>query len=178
MEKPILTRPAQRGDSAAWERMRQTLWPSAPGEHAGEIDQFFDGNRERPAAVLIACDDSNEAIRFAELSIRPYAEECYSGRVAYLEGWFVEATARRRGVGAALVKAAEEWGRAARCRIRIRHKHQKRRERHCSSGAGLLGDRSHHLFQEIAVRSTWCLSGKRRSRHKGTRTPSRSKIHS
>ena len=24
-------------DAAAWLRMRETLWPSAPGEHAGEI---------------------------------------------------------------------------------------------------------------------------------------------
>jgi aminoglycoside 6'-N-acetyltransferase I len=110
-----MIRPVQSGDSAAWERMRQSLWPSAPGEHAREIARFFGGDRENPAEVFLACDDSGEPIGFAELSIRPYAEGCYSGRVAYLEGWFVEPTARRKGVGTALVKAAEEWGRANHC---------------------------------------------------------------
>lgn len=95
--------------------MRQALWPSSPGEHAGEIARFFGGDREDPAQVFIACDDSGDPIGFAELSIRPYAEGCYSGRVAYLEGWFVEPAARRKGVGAALVKAAEDWGRTAGC---------------------------------------------------------------
>jgi len=96
--------------------MRQTLWPSAPGEHADEIARFFFGSdRDNPAEVFIACDDSGAAIGFAEVSIRPYAEGCYSGRVAYLEGWFVEPAARRKGAGAALVKAAEEWGRTEGC---------------------------------------------------------------
>jgi aminoglycoside 6'-N-acetyltransferase I len=95
--------------------MRQALWPSPPGEHAEEIARFFGGHRDNPAEVFIALDESGEAIGFAELSIRPYAEGCYSGRVAYLEGWFVEPHARRQGVGAALMRAAEEWGRTARC---------------------------------------------------------------
>jgi len=32
-----------------------------------------------------------------------------------LEGWYVVAEARRRGVGRALVRAAEAWGRAQGC---------------------------------------------------------------
>src|SRR5439155_36668 len=74
-----------------------------------------DLGRDDAAEVIIACDDSGEPIGFAELSIRPYAEGCHSGRVAYLEGWFVEPAARRKGVGAALLKAAEDWGRASGC---------------------------------------------------------------
>ncbi|MFY9550877.1 MAG: GNAT family N-acetyltransferase, partial [Thermoanaerobaculia bacterium] len=103
------------GDAVAWERLRQTLWPSEPGEHAGEITRFFAGDRRNPAEVLIALDAAERAIGLAELSIRPYAEDCYSGRVAYLEGWFVDEAARRTGVGAALVRAAEEWARALGC---------------------------------------------------------------
>jgi aminoglycoside 6'-N-acetyltransferase I len=115
MDERILIRHVEKRDASAWERMRQTLWPSAPDEHAQEIALFFSANRKGPLEVLIASDESGEPIGFAELSIRPYAEECYSGKVAYLEGWFVEATSRRRGVGAALVKAAEEWGRSMGC---------------------------------------------------------------
>ena len=52
---------------------------------------------------------------FAELSIRNYAEECVTDRVAYLEGWYVDAEWRRRGVGKALIEAAESWARAQGC---------------------------------------------------------------
>lgn len=95
--------------------MRQALWPSAEGEHRGEVAAYFAGERSNPAEVLIACDDAGRARGFVELSIRPYAEECYSGRVAYLEGWYVEPAHRRAGVGAALVEAAAAWGRAQGC---------------------------------------------------------------
>jgi aminoglycoside 6'-N-acetyltransferase I len=111
----MLIRSIRPNDSQDWERMRQALWPSAPGEHAAEIERYFNGNRKDPAEVLMAFDDAGRAVAFAELSIRPYAEGCYSGRVAYLEGWFVEASARGKGVGAALVMAAEEWARGQGC---------------------------------------------------------------
>jgi len=54
-------------------------------------------------------------VGFIELSIRPHAEGCTSDRVAFVEGWFVEAGHRGRGVGAALMAAAEEWARARQC---------------------------------------------------------------
>jgi aminoglycoside 6'-N-acetyltransferase I len=113
--KVMLVRVIAHSDAPAWERMRQTLWPSAAGEHAGEIARFFSGDRRDPLEVLLAIEDSGRAVGFAELSIRQSAEGCYSGRVAYLEGWFVEPAARRRGVGSALVKAAEAWGRDQGC---------------------------------------------------------------
>ena len=115
MGNAMIVRPIQQSDSADWERMRQQLWPAPTGEHAAEIELFFKGDRRNPAEVLIALGESGRAIGFAELSIRPYAEECYSGRVAYLEGWFVEGPCRGKGVGGALVKAAEEWARAQGC---------------------------------------------------------------
>jgi aminoglycoside 6'-N-acetyltransferase I len=111
----MLIRPVQQSDAADWARMREALWPSEPGEHAEEIASFYEGDRRNPAEVLLAIDDSGRAIGFAEVSIRPYAEGCFSGRVAYLEGWFVEEDRRRNGVGAALVAAVEEWGRSQGC---------------------------------------------------------------
>ena len=115
MNNPVSVRPVQPSDSAAWEQMRQKLWPAAGGEHAVEIARFFDGVRANPAEVLLAVDEAGQPVGFAELSIRPYAEGCKSGRVAYLEGWFVDAAARGTGIGRALVLAAETWGREQDC---------------------------------------------------------------
>jgi aminoglycoside 6'-N-acetyltransferase I len=106
---------ARPEDARAWEAMRQALWPSEPGEHAREIAAFFGGHRPNREETLIAFDDSGYALGFVELAIRSFAEGCYSGPAAYLEGWFVEESARRTGVGAALVKASEDWARAQGC---------------------------------------------------------------
>jgi len=96
--------------------MRCTLWPEgAEVEHAGEIDRFFAGRSHEPLAVLLAFDAAGTAVGFVELSIRSVAEGCATDRVAYLEGWYVEPQRRRQGVGRALLRAAEDWGRAQGC---------------------------------------------------------------
>lgn len=96
--------------------MRIALWPdeSAP-EMGTDIQRFFAGTVTLLEEVLLAEDESGRLLGFAELSIRPYAEDCVTDRVAYLEGWYVEPDARKRGVGRALVQAAEQWGRAQKC---------------------------------------------------------------
>ena len=109
-------RPATQLDAAAWLRLRHALWPeSSESELRAEIDEFFAGWALEPIAVLLAEDDAGVAVGMAELSIRSIVEGCSSGRVAYLEGWYVVPEARRRGVGRALVAAAEAWGRAQGC---------------------------------------------------------------
>ena len=111
----INVRPVTPGDAAAWLRMREALWPDGAGDHAGEVQQFFAGKLHEPLAVLVAFDEAGAPVGFAELSIRNYAEDCRTNRVAYLEGWYVEPHARRKGVGRALVAAAEDWGRSQGC---------------------------------------------------------------
>ena len=112
----IAVRPALPSDAAAWLRLRAELWPDgSEAEHAAEIDRFLRGHADEPWAVLLAVDPSGRPVGLAELSVRPCAEGCRSSRVAYLEGWFVVPDQRRRGVGRALLGAAEEWGRARGC---------------------------------------------------------------
>ena len=108
-------RAVEQRDSVEWERMRQLLWPAPKGEHASETQAFFSGPRDNPVEVFVAFDDAGRALGFAELAIRPYAEGCHSRRVAYLEGWYVDPHARGTGVGGALVRAVEDWGRSQGC---------------------------------------------------------------
>lgn len=105
-------RPATRQDAAAWSALRAALWPEADAaELRTEVDAFFLG--EIPptliAAVFLAESDNGTLIGMLELSLRPYADGCESSPVPFLEGWYVAPKSRRRGVGAALLKAGEEW---------------------------------------------------------------------
>lgn len=102
-------------DADAWLRMRQELWPDTGDSHAREIKRFFSGVRRDPLEVLLAFDEGGDAIGFAELSIRSHVDGCSTGRVGYLEGWYVSPAFRRRGVGRSLVAAAEEWARSQGC---------------------------------------------------------------
>jgi aminoglycoside 6'-N-acetyltransferase I len=95
--------------------MRDALWPDGAGDHSEDSAKYLAGRRTNPAEVLLACLGSGAPIGFVELSVRAYAAGCGSDRVAFVEGWFVDANYRRQGIGASLITAAEEWGRANRC---------------------------------------------------------------
>lgn len=97
-------------DDPEWLRMRCALWPedTAAAHRMGMAEWLATPN----AVVLVASRPDGAGLAgFAEVGTRPYAEGCASGPVAYLEGWYVDADARRAGVGAALVRAAEQWAR-------------------------------------------------------------------
>ena len=115
MAQALVIRPVERADAAVWERMRTALWPDDSGSHSTDIARFFSPQRSEPLEVLLACSGAGAPIGFVELSIRPHAVGCTSDRVAFVEGWYVAPEHRRRGVGSALIRAAEEWGRANTC---------------------------------------------------------------
>jgi aminoglycoside 6'-N-acetyltransferase I len=106
-------RPVTSADRAEWLRMRDALWPPAfgePGDHAAETDAWLAD--ETPDGVVLVADRGDGRLAgFLELSLRPYADGCASSPVPYVEGWWVDDDARRQGVGAALVRAAEAWAR-------------------------------------------------------------------
>ncbi|MGE0160257.1 MAG: aminoglycoside 6'-N-acetyltransferase [Dehalococcoidia bacterium] len=102
-------RPVSPTTAAAWLGLRHALWPEADrAAHARDIERFIAGEASMPLHVLLAFEGSR-AVGLAELGIRSYAEGCATDRVAFLEGWYVVPEARRRGIGAALVAAAERW---------------------------------------------------------------------
>ncbi len=117
----IGVRPVEPGDAEQWRALRSALWPydDAAGD---EIARFFAEPGRRggllPEAVFVAAahDAPARLIGFAEVSRRAYAEGCDTSPVGFLEGWYVVPERRARGVGRALVEAAEAWARSLGCR--------------------------------------------------------------
>jgi aminoglycoside 6'-N-acetyltransferase I len=96
-------------------RMRSCLWPNCRIEdHATETHAMFS---EKIEATIFVADRGGGALGgFIEVRLRAYAEGCASSPVGYIEGWYVDEDIRLRGIGAALVSAAEVWARAHGCR--------------------------------------------------------------
>lgn len=110
----VLVRPVRAGDESSWIELRHALYGDAREVHVAEVRAFLDGTFRHPWAALVAAE-GGRLVGLAELSIRPSAEGCTTSDVAYLEGWYVRPAARGRGVGRALLGAAEAWGRARGC---------------------------------------------------------------
>jgi len=111
----MFIRPVKPSDRDSWLCMRDALWPEPARAHAGEINRYFAGEVREPLEVLMAFDERGTGMGFVELSIRAYAEGCKTDRVAFVEGWYVDANERGYGVGAALIGAAEMWARSQGC---------------------------------------------------------------
>ncbi len=109
---PIEVRRPGASDRAEWRRMRMALWPHAQSEHDDEIDAYLRAADDAGAAAFVAVRGGGGLAGFVELRLRDFAEGCTSSPVAYVEGWWVDADARRRGVGEALMLVAADWARS------------------------------------------------------------------
>ncbi len=114
----FVVRPLRPEETDAWVAMRARLWPDAdPAELRGETDAVLAGGAVLVAEVFreSAATIGGELAGFIELSLRSHAEGCESSPVGFVEGWFVEAAWRGRGVGRALVAAGEAWAMSRGC---------------------------------------------------------------
>ena len=103
-------RPLTARDLSEWIRMRSALWPGCGAlRHWLEIQQLTKSSGE--GIVLVAeNDDDGSLCGFAEVSIRrDHVDGAASAPVAYLEGWYVDAQVRGRGIGRKLLAAVESW---------------------------------------------------------------------
>ena len=113
-------RPAQPSDRDALAHLREALWPeSSAEEHAQELALILVGDAlgsALPLVILVAEASDRSLIGFLEVGLRSHAEGCNPSRpVGYVEGWYVVANHRQRGVGKRLYAAAEDWARSQGC---------------------------------------------------------------
>ena len=107
----VEVREAGAPDAEQWIHLRHRLWPAHTVEELNkDVYAFFNRGTPLVAAIFLAWH-KNEAIGFLELSVRPYVPGAASLPAPFVEGWFVDAEWRRRGVGRMLLKAAEDWAR-------------------------------------------------------------------
>ena len=110
----IKIRRLESSDRGAWLDLRHALWAhhtrSSLETEAGEIAET-----PEKTPVFIAIEPGGEAVGFLEASIRSEAPGCATGRIGFIEGWYVDAAHRGHGIGRRLVQAAEDWAREQGC---------------------------------------------------------------
>lgn len=99
--------------------MRVALWPeSSIEEHRQELTEILSGKSSgtMPLAILVADASDGVIVGFLEVGLRSHADGCDTRvPVGFIEGWFVLQSQRRKGIGAQLMTAAEDWARGHRC---------------------------------------------------------------
>jgi aminoglycoside 6'-N-acetyltransferase I len=115
MSKLERIREAGAEDVETWLHLRRQLWPEIPEpQHRQQMQDHLD--QPTRCTALLAARDDGWPVGCIELSLRGEVEGCAGSPVAYVEGWFVEAEWRQRGVAAALLRSAELWALLHGCR--------------------------------------------------------------
>ena len=115
-----LVRFARPSDREQLARLRHALWPEGSvEEHGRELAKII--RCEAPGTVplveIVYEAKDGALLGFIEVGLRSHADECDPAQpVGYVEGWYVVEEHRRRGIGAQLLRTAEDWARKQGCR--------------------------------------------------------------
>ncbi len=119
MNLDVRIRLANASDRPQLESLRHALWPdSSPQENSGELDLILDdkSSMQSRSLAFVAQNDRGIIVGFLEASLRSHADGCDTSRpVGFIEGWYVDESHRRKGIGRRLLAAAEEWARTNGC---------------------------------------------------------------
>lgn len=117
--KKTSVRLAQPADCSQLALLRHALWPQSLAEdHAAELSLILAGKPPTVMPMVIFVSQAGNGILtgFVEVGLRSYAEGCDASHpVGYVEGWYVAENHRREGIGAELLRAAEDWARSQGC---------------------------------------------------------------
>lgn len=107
---PLQIRAYRDSDWPAWLRLSLALFPE---QSADELESGMREHRARSdAEVFVAEREDGSVAGFVEVGARPYVDGCDTSPVGYIEAWYVDPDARRKGYGRALLAAAENWARS------------------------------------------------------------------
>ena len=99
--------------------MRRALWPKLTAEEdKQELAATLSGKPDStmPLSILVAEIGDGDLVGFLEVGLRSHADGCDARiPVGFVEGWFVSEHHRRKGIGAKLLAAAEDWARSHGC---------------------------------------------------------------
>ncbi len=94
-----------------WAAMRQILFRGFTDEDATKEAELFLSGEDPNLKVVFLVFVDGQSVGFADVAHRSYADCCYDGPVAYLEGWFVKSGFRKSGIAKALIDAVANWAR-------------------------------------------------------------------
>lgn len=109
---------AEAADIEVVAALREALWPGIPKEESeAQVRAIVAGTpRSTLPLVVIVAEVRREIVGFVEVGLRSHADGCDPSRpVGFVEGWYVRPGYRGRGVGHALILAAEDWSRSQGC---------------------------------------------------------------
>ena len=115
MPERATIRPLHESDETEWLRLRLALWPDIDLEEQQREMAAIRADLEHWAVFVAECR-AGHLCGLLEVSIRRTAPGCESGRIGYLEAWYVDPEWRQQGVGRHLAEAAEAWARSVGCR--------------------------------------------------------------
>ena len=111
--KPISIERLEAGSSLAdYRRLRIMLWPECEPDCSREMQNILADSRW---VVFLARNEQGEVIGFLEVNLREYVDGAETSPVGYLEGLYVVASYRQRGIARALVEEGERWARSRGC---------------------------------------------------------------